>query len=558
MSETHPLLTLTRGIGAGQTLRRGTLAPYRSLALTDGEPHVVRTDLVGGDGSPARSTGRRPVLCFAHLTDLQLADVQSPARFEFFNREVTDPRFAELIPVQRPQEALTAHAVDGMIRVINAVDAGPVSGGSLELVVTTGDAIDNAQWNELVAALALLEGGDVRLDSGAPGYEGVQAPWWPDDIFWQPDGSASGAADVFRSWFGFPDHPGLLDAAIAPFRASGLRLPWLACHGNHEALIQGVGRVTPAIASALVGGLKPSRIREGVSADVAVEVFTEAVDTFMDGEPIAVSADPMRRPVTRREFVEAHFLAGARRARDAGAGPPGHGFTTANRRDGTAYYAHDVGPVRFVSLDTACVGGGADGSVDHDQLAWLSRALAGAHSEYRGADGSPVRTSNPDRLVVLLSHHGVDTLTNVRDADRVGSAELLALLFRFPNIVLWLNGHTHANGVAARIDPRDPSRGFWEVTTCSIVDWPCQARVVELIDEGDGTLMIACTMLDHDGVVAADGVRPVDGWSGAVLAGLHRELAANLPWAGVGSRLEGGAADRNVLLRLRAPFPLRR
>ena len=64
-----------------------------------------------------------------HLTDLQLADVQSPTRFEFLNRQFADPRYAEIIPVQRPQEALNAHAIDAMLRTVNAA-VGPATGGS--------------------------------------------------------------------------------------------------------------------------------------------------------------------------------------------------------------------------------------------------------------------------------------------------------------------------------------------------------------------------------------------------------------------------------------------
>ncbi len=76
------------------------------------------------------------------------------------------------------------------------------------------------------------------------------------------------------------------------------------------------------------------------------------------------------------------------------------------------------------------------------------------------------------------------------------------------------------------------------------------------MDEGDGSLSIVCTMLDHDGVIAESGSWPTGGWSGVQLAGLHRELAANVPWAGLDSNLAGSPADRNVVLRLRAPFPL--
>ncbi|HYA51276.1 MAG TPA: hypothetical protein VEG33_08905, partial [Streptosporangiaceae bacterium] len=188
MSLPRPPLTTERRLGTGKVLRAGSTAPYRAVAVVAGEPHIVRNDFgVAGDGpggdcgagaapaAVAAAAAGRPLLCLVHLTDIQLADVQSPTRFEFLNRRFADPRYAEIIPVQRPQEALTAHAVDAMLRTLNAL-RGPASRAPLRLAVTTGDAIDNAQWNELQAFLALLDGGPVAPGSGGPGYEGVQSP----------------------------------------------------------------------------------------------------------------------------------------------------------------------------------------------------------------------------------------------------------------------------------------------------------------------------------------------------------------------------------------------
>jgi hypothetical protein len=81
-----------------------------------------------------------------------------------------------------------------------------------------------------------------------------------------------------------------------------------------------------------------------------------------------------------------------------------------------------------------------------------------------------------------------------------------------------------------------------------LVDWPCQARVVELFDAGDGLLAIACTMVDHDG--PPDPARAVEP---AELAALHRELAGNVPIAGFDSGREGTPLDRNVILTVRRP-----
>ena len=489
------------------------------------------------------------------MTDLQLADVQSPTRFEFLNRYFADPRYAGLVPVQRPQEALTPHAVDATLRTVNAV-RGPATGQPPALAVTTGDAIDNAQWNEVQAFLALFDGGRVAPDSGGPGYAGVQALDWPDDIFWKPDGDGPHGPDFFRRELGFPHHPGLLEAAMREFTAGGLAMPWLSCFGNHEALNQGVGMQTPALAAALTGGRKPMALPGGFDSDAALELFTVRPEAFMAGPSRAVPADPGRRAVTRREFVAAHFRPGAR--------PLGHGFTDENLRHGTAYYVHDTPAARFIALDTNCLAGGADGCLDRQQARWLEDRLAEVHSAYQGAAGEEVRTGHDDRLVILFSHHGVDTLTNTRGwhpgpegEPLIGAAELVALLHRFPNVVLWLNGHTHTNEVRPRRDPGHPGQGFWEVTTCAVVDWPCQTRLVELADSG-GQLSITCTMVDHDTPLgprmpASMPVATIDD-----LAALHRELAANIPFGGEHPGRTGAVTDRNVELLISPPFPLGR
>ncbi|MDQ6720502.1 MAG: TIGR03767 family metallophosphoesterase [Candidatus Dormibacteraeota bacterium] len=532
-------LTLDRRLDAGEVQRRGSLAPYLSVAEVDGEPHTVRSELVGAAAGAGIKT-QRAIACLAHITDLHMTDVESPARFEFINREYSDPRFRELLPMQRAQEALNAHAIDAMIQSLNQVTGGPLTGRPLELVAMTGDAVDNAQRNELGAVIALLEGGLVRPGSGGPEYEGVQAPSWPDDIFWKPEGAAQGE-DVYREAFGFPLMPGLLERALESFHASGLRLPWLACHGNHEQVCQGVGIVTPAIAAAAVRTRKPFRLPDGLDFDTVVETFVKRPEAFMAGPYVDVTADPARRPFSLPEFVDVHIQNGAR--------PHGHGFTAQNRQDGTAYYVHDTPAVRFITLDTACPAGGPEGCITKGQLQWLERRLEEVHSSFRSRDGTSLHTSQKDRLVVILSHHGLDTLTNPRvhvaksGSGHVDAGDLLDTMLRFGNVVLWLNGHIHANRIHARTDPRGHGGGFWEVTTASLVDWPCQGRIVEVVDAGDDLLAIACTMVDHQG---------------SELASLHRELAGNAPAAGFASGRAGTQLDRNVILPLRAPFSLAR
>lgn len=188
------------------------------------------------------------------------------------------------------------------------------------------------------------------------------------------------------------------------------------------------------------------------------------------------------------------------------------------------------------------------------QLAWLEDRLAEVHARSFDRDGSLVEREGEDRLVVLFSHHGLDTLTNPSslpnplepgeaDLPRALAPEVEALLHRFPNVVVWVNGHTHESRIHPRPDPEGKTAGFWGVTTCAVMDWPSQARLVELVDNGNGTLSVFCAMVDHAGPPD-----PPDADGAWRLASIHRELAANHPHQGADSEVAGAPTDRNVEL----------
>ncbi|MCW2844143.1 MAG: metallophosphoesterase, partial [Nocardioides sp.] len=94
--------------------------------------------------------------------------------------------------------------------------------------------------------------------------------------------------------------------------------------------------------------------------------------------------------------------------------------------------------------------------------------------------------------------------------------------------------------------------GFWEINTASHIDWPQQARLLEVTDNKDGTVSIFATMLDHGSPLGFDG--NLDDPS--QLAGLSRLLAAN-DWQEQDNNRRGRLVDRNVELIVRAPKFLR-
>jgi hypothetical protein len=120
-----------------------------------------------------------------------------------------------------------------------------------------------------------------------------------------------------------------------------------------------------------------------------------------------------------------------------------------------------------------------------------------------------------------------------------------------PRVIAWVNGHTHVNEITPHARP-DGSGGFWEINTASHIDYPQQARLIEVVDNKDDTLSIFTTIVDHGGALDYAG----DLSSTVALAGLAREIALNDPQNDADGH-RGTADSRNTELLLPTPPELR-
>jgi metallophosphoesterase (TIGR03767 family) len=529
------------------TVARGSGSGYVRLREGPGWPVVVRTDLASL--RPGRDDRRRPVASFVHLTDIHLIDAQSPGRVEFLDQvaEAFSGAF-------RPQETLTTHVQSSMVARIRQLRRGPISGRRFDCAVSTGDNVDNCQHNELDWFIGVLDGRAITPDSGSSdGYEGVQATDWPDHRYWHPDG---GARDDYLD-AGFPEIPGLLEAAVRPHTSPGLDIPWYSTYGNHDGLIQGNLPRSDAADQLLVANFKITDLPSGtnpVAFIAGVLSNADALETAIrEGTWITrpVTADPARRTVRLREWVQAHLDSADH------PGPAGHGYDESHLDAPDLSYRFQVAPgVVGLSMDT---GGYNSGAIRETQLRWLERELASVHSRSFDAAGAEVRSGADDQLVVLFSHFTSETMTGApTDPAHAGERtiqgpELVAFLHRWPNLVAWVNGHTHSNEIRPMPDPSGRTGGFWQVTTASHVDFPEQARIVEIVDNGDGTLSIFTTMIEHAAPIAAD----YDDLSPTGLAAISRELSANNDLTQLAHHV-GAAGSLNTELGLAAPFDLAR
>src|SRR5258708_14188438 len=129
----------------------------------------------------------------------------------------------------------------------------------------------------------------------------------------------------------------------------------------------------------MAGSRKPVALPDGLDRETALGTFVKRPEFFMTGAFVEVTPDAARRPITRTEFVEALHDSGR------------HGFTGKNRSEGTAYYVHDTRSVRFITLDTVCAAGGADGSGHAPQLYRPGPGAHEAHPPFRPRARPPER-----------------------------------------------------------------------------------------------------------------------------------------------------------------------
>ncbi|MDQ1247605.1 MAG: hypothetical protein QG597_1976 [Actinomycetota bacterium] len=525
-----------------QTIRQrstGNLA-YRTLVAHAGEPYLPRLDILGARPAAGRVATRRSLYYLGHMSDIHVIDAQAPARVE--------PLLAQSVATwngsSRPQDTLTVNILAQMVTALNALQVSPLTGSPVAAFLNTGDSSDSYSQLELDWYIRILDGGEVTPNSGQRGvYEGMQA-WLDTQMIYHPEDPSGDA----YGYYGFPRIPGLLDAAVSQTVTSpGLAAPWYTVFGNHDALFFGFFPVDAALRGLAVGQRKPyewqalvaNYLRGWSNETTALGRLTHMLQTqFGRADGIrTVTADSSRAMLTRQSFMAAHL------ASPATPGPVGHGFTPDNVSTGNTYWRTAVGTrLQVFGLDTCNTTLGADGAVPQDQFDWLRAGLEEA-------------TAN-NQLAIVMSHHNSLTLENGAQPafgatqPLIHADAFIAMLHEYPNLIAWINGHTHNNTIQAHPAPGGDG-GFWEITTASCIDFPQQQQMIEIVDNRDGTMSLFTTVVDHTSPAEWT---PGD-FSQVGLASLSRELASN-DFTENPLMRRGAPDDRNTELLLPAPFDL--
>jgi metallophosphoesterase (TIGR03768 family) len=215
------------------------------------------------------------------------------------------------------------------------------------------------------------------------------------------------------------------------------------------------------------------------------------IDSF--ASPPKVAADPDRRSLARTEWMKEFFTTSSH--------PIGHGFALTDAQNGFACYSFvpksDI-PIKVIVLDDTQRDDDGDmaihghGFLDQQRYDWLKAELASGDVA--------------NQLMVIAAHIPIGVEPNSSKMgwwqdprNAVSVAQLIADLQSHPNLLMWVSGHRHFNTVKAFVsaDPVDaPEKGFWQVETSSLRDFPQQFRTFEIQLNSDYTISIVTTNVD--------------------------------------------------------------
>ena len=243
--------------------------------------------------------------------------------------------------------------------------------------------------------------------------------------------------------FGFPRVTGLLDAS----RVVQARGPRASRGTPSSATMTGSSRANFPHTLPL-GLISTSKLKVGLGASGRLSQARPGRDQTHHGrchhvdrrtEQIAGPGCGVHRPRMAKAEGSPASRSSDQHFTTTGSVPVGHGFAAENRQKGTAYYTFDKGPMR-ASCSTRST----------------RTATTTARSASRRWPGSR-RTCWPveAQVVMIFSHHTSGTMDNgltLAGLDlkpRVLGPAVVKLLLANPNVIAWVNGHTHRNQIWA-------------------------------------------------------------------------------------------------------------
>ncbi|MGO9022352.1 MAG: TIGR03768 family metallophosphoesterase [Syntrophobacteraceae bacterium] len=427
------------------------------------------------------------LLTFFAMSDVHICDKESPARSVYLAYQYPEPNI-DGVPVGTSAcysgiNLYTTHVLDAAVQTINALH----KKAPFDFGIALGDAIDNTQYNELRWYIDVIDGKKIYPSSGK--HLGVS----PND--------PNGPIDYQQ-----------------PYQAAGLAksIKWYQAVGNHDQFWQGGALVNDRVRKVLVGTevlninysdtdyktiLDSTGYYMGVvngTTKYGDIIYTGPVNKFNHAP--AVAADPNRRSLSINEWMDEFFNTTSQ--------PVGHGFQLVPQSMAAAgaacysFYPKADVPLKVIVLDDTDKSGAAcaDGALDNARFFWLQNELE--------------EGQNADELMIVCAHVPLNPYAQWNpesDSDSytyfpnwgpdspISQQELLATLWSYPNLILWVAGHMHRNTITPQPNPyaENPEYGFWTVETPSLRDCPQQFRHIQIVRNPEGNISTFVLDVDH-------------------------------------------------------------
>jgi metallophosphoesterase (TIGR03768 family) len=405
-------------------------------------------------------TNAARLLHFFTLTDTHLTDKESPNQSVVVSYQAGKGGNSS---AYSPVMLYTTQVLDAAVKAANALHRQT----PFDFGISLGDAGNSPQHNELRWFIDVLDGQYITPSSGTNAGA--------DTIDYQKPYQATGL-DRSIPWFqtlGNHDHWWLGSYPVIEY--------FRQCYTNEYILLMG-DLFTEGVdaRTTYMGSIDGSTPYGDV---IGVGPVTNFINAAGVTNAPKVAADTNRYALTKSAWMNEFFTTRS--------SPVGHGFTQANVTNEFACYSFEPKtnmPIKVIVLDDTQMdvnfNDHENGYLDTNRFAWLIGELDKGQDE--------------NKLMIISAHIPIELINYGGTNSPISSAQLLAVLHTYPNLILWISGHVHRNKVTPQPSPyKDrPEYGFWEVETASLRDFPQEFRTFEILRNTDNTISILATDVD--------------------------------------------------------------
>lgn len=477
-------------------------------------PMKTRTDLMPDSYDASAVTKNNKLLNFIAMTDIHLTDKEAPNQLIYIQQN--NPGYAgQNTSIYSGVMSYTPQVFDAAIQTANSLN----KQDPLDFVLSLGDVSNSTMYNELRWYIDILDGKVITPSSGD--HKGA------DKVDYQKPFKAAGLdkSIPFYQTLGNHDHFMIGSFPVYESNLQGSYLSDSIWSVPKEILTPNLTTFSALFDKSRLDDANPvtaamahyyQGVIDGDSADGAV-IHTGSVDDVASAPKVV--ADPDRRSLHREEWIHEFFNTSSR--------PVGHGFNLVSsnpnynlvpesERAGFACYSFMPKsniPLKVIVLDDTqreddgSIDIHGHGFLDATRWTWLQAELDDGQRNNQLmiiAAHIPIAVSNiGTELEWWLG--GYDASTNPF-GDRSTTAQnavtikgLVDKLQNTPNLLMWISGHRHLNHVKAFVSPdtvNEPEKGFWQVETSSLRDFPQQFRTFEIFLNSDYNVAIEAVDVD--------------------------------------------------------------